>query len=127
MSDLPDTAAKSFHLWITTADTSLEAPVVNKLIERGYSITFADGKNITLKNNNGVSQVIALRVERFSEEKFTAVRLHADTMDIIKSVQGKHYSVIVSEFSYESGWCASHVEYGLLLGSESTVVSQKPN
>lgn len=127
MSELQNTAAKVFHLWITTADASLEAPVVNKLIERGYSIGFADGKNISLKNDNGVSQVIALRVERLSGDKFTAAAFHKDVMDIIKSVGGKHYSVIVSEFSYESGWCASHVEFGLLLGSEPMAVSQKPN
>jgi hypothetical protein len=117
----------SYHLWITAIDSSLEAPIINKLVERGYAITPADGKNLSLRSANGISIVIALRVERISGEAFTATGFQNEVMDIIQSVGGKHYSVIVSAFSYDSSWCASHIEYGLLPSKEVVATEKKPN
>jgi hypothetical protein len=117
----------SFHLWITASYNTLEGTVVNKLVERGYAITPADGKGLSISTGNGVSVVIALRVERMLGTSFSAQELHDDVMSIIVASGGRHYSVIVSEFTQESVWCASHDEVGLLLNTEAAMVKERPN
>jgi hypothetical protein len=99
---------KIYHLWITAPDSSYEHIVVNKLVERGYAISSADGIGTSTKSDNGFSVVISLRVERISGKAFSIKELYADVMSIMTESESKYYSVVMTEFSLYTLWCASN-------------------
>jgi hypothetical protein len=99
---------KVYHLWITAPDSTYEEILVTKLVERGYAISASDGKETSLKSDNGFSIVIALRIERLSGKEFSVQELYLDVMTVITDANGKHYSVVLSPFSVDTTWCASN-------------------
>lgn len=94
----------SYHIWITALIPAYESGIVKGLVSKGYNVSAASGNTITLTFKDSPSAVIALKVEK--NIPLTAQEVYDDITLILLEMSAKYYSVVVSEYSQQSAWCA---------------------
>jgi hypothetical protein len=93
----------SFHIWITAPTSSYESGIIKGLVSKGYNVSAASGDIITTSYKDSPSVVIALKMDKLVV--FNATELYNDVSNILLELEAKYYSIVVSEYSYESIWC----------------------
>ena len=84
-----------FTIWVTCMLSDYEEGVVLGLVKKGYIVSSADSKKMTLGTKRNLAVVIAVNVITTSAEP-SAETVHADALEILKENKYIYYSLIVS-------------------------------
>lgn len=108
----------SYHIWITALIPAYESGIIKGLVSKGYNVSAASGNTITLTFKDAPSAVIAVKVEK--NTPLTAQEVYDDIIFIMLEMGAKYYSVVISEYSHQSSWCAGSF---LLSGTDTPPIS----
>lgn len=115
----------AYYVWVVALIAGYEGRIIQGMVTKGYTVSAASGDTPTLTTKEGPSSVIALKIEK--TPSVTAKEIYDDAVLILTSIDAKYYSLIVSEASVQTMWCASNIVLPPITETKTKSVDKKSN